>query len=249
MGADSLLEDMYGNGFLSDTVNAATAGNQIVNITPKRPGHSRFGPVWRTRADDYECSTDRHRPADRPGRAEHANRGGNLSASSAYLQILLFFTAQYRRWAVRSRSTACRSAARDLDTTQLRANWMTLPRTTRHRRNGLLPAMEAAQERRRLRCCRTVPLLVYYNASANPLSNPPGGANSDYTAADFQHMLLAAQVHNAGPPANLQTLPSMHRPALIKYWITKRTAATWKDLWSKNPSLCRAILLRPIGRK
>ena len=27
--------------------------------------------------------------------------------------------------------------------------------------------------------------------------NPPGGANSDYTAADFQHMLLAAQVPNA----------------------------------------------------
>jgi len=47
-----------------------------------------------------------------------------------------------------------------------------------------------------------------------------GGANPDYTAADFQHVLLAAQVANVAGTA-LQTLPSLHRPALGRYWAAK----------------------------
>ena len=54
-----------------------------------------------------------------------------------------------------------------------------------------------------------LPLSVY---TARQSQSACGGANSDYTAADFQHMLLAAQVPNAAG-TGIQTLPSMHRPA------------------------------------
>ena len=82
----------------------------------------------------------------------------------------------------------------------------------------------------------------------NDLDNriPLGGANPDYTAADFQHVLLAAQVYNT-VSSTTQTLPSMHRPALINYWINNQTAATWHGLWTANPDLCRRIMMRPIG--
>ena len=91
-----------------------------------------------------------------------------------------------------------------------------------------------------------LPPSAYYNAAANPSCNPPGGANSDYTAADFQHMLLAAQVPNG---STMQTLPSLHRPALINYWINSVAGSgkAWSDLWTANPDLCRKISLRPIG--
>ena len=36
---------------------------------------------------------------------------------------------------------------------------------------------------------------ISHDINGNP--NPPGGANSDYTAADNQHMLVAAQVSGA----------------------------------------------------
>ena len=45
-------------------------------------------------------------------------------------------------------------------------------------------------------------------AAQHPINrNPPGGANSDYTAADFQHMLLAAQVSERGRPAASRRSP------------------------------------------
>ena len=93
-----------------------------------------------------------------------------------------------------------------------------------------------------------LPLSVYYNASTNPLSNPPGGANSDYTAADFQHMLLAARCRRLRP---VQTLPSFHRPALVNYWINATVGAdnnvgTTSGLHQRQ-DLCRKIMMRPIG--
>ena len=63
------------------------------------------------------------------------------------------------------------------------------------------------------------------NGAARPLAlcritwtnrNPPGGANSDYTAADFQHMLLAAQVTNAtGGRADASLVPSAGTDQLL----------------------------------
>jgi hypothetical protein len=61
-----------------------------------------------------------------------------------------------------------------------------------------------------------MPLSSYYNAVTNPLSNPPGGVNSDYTAADFQHMLVWGQAPDAA--GVVRTLPSLHRPDLVNYW-------------------------------
>ena len=82
--------------------------------------------------------------------------------------------------------------------------------------------------------------------------NPSGGANTDYTAADFQHMLLAAQVPNTLAPGGVQTLPSLHRPALVNYWINRLSRTSWADLWIPKSGqdyrdLCRKIMLRPIG--
>ncbi len=84
--------------------------------------------------------------------------------------------------------------------------------------------------------------LSNYTATAG---NPPGGANTDYTAADFQHMLLAAQepVNTGAPIPPLGTpLPSMHRPDLINYWMHRTSAGAWTTL---DPVLLRQIMLRP----
>jgi hypothetical protein len=105
-----------------------------------------------------------------------------------------------------------------------------------------------------------LPLTVYSILSGTPVTgvqnfrgNPPGGSNSDYTAADFQHMLLAAQVVNG---TTVQTLPSFHRPALVRYWgnannglgVTDFTSGTtWSGLTVDKVALLRQIMLRPIG--
>ena len=87
-------------------------------------------------------------------------------------------------------------------------------------------------------------------------SNPPGGANSDYTAADFQHMLLAAQTPPAGASGLgplMTPIPSLHRPELIQYWM-KQYGITlnmwvgdtgWLSLANNHPDLMRMIMLRP----
>ncbi len=88
--------------------------------------------------------------------------------------------------------------------------------------------------------------------------NPPGGANSDYTAADFQHMLLAAQGTTTGATGAtvVQTLPSMHRPALCHYWANKAagpldftaggTATLVAAAQGIPPELMRDIVMRPL---
>ncbi len=66
----------------------------------------------------------------------------------------------------------------------------------------------------------TCPLALLPNDTTQN-RNPPGGANTDYTAPDFQHMVLAAQVPTTATPPVIQTLPSMHRPALCRYWASQ----------------------------
>jgi hypothetical protein len=99
--------------------------------------------------------------------------------------------------------------------------------------------------------------------------NPPGGVNVEYTAPDFQHMLLAAQVPNTAVASGVQTLPSFHRPALCRYWAnntnglnfsltatdfsappspTTTLTTKWKGLTPANVALLRQIMLRPIGQ-
>jgi hypothetical protein len=96
-------------------------------------------------------------------------------------------------------------------------------------------------------------LLPNYRSSSGGADNrnPLGGANSDYTAPDFQHMLLAAQVLNG---TTVRTLPSMHRPALCRYWVTKAdSGATFADQDSlgnaargTSAEVLRATVFRPL---
>jgi len=65
-----------------------------------------------------------------------------------------------------------------------------------------------------------------------------GGANEDYDAADFQNMILAAQLFYPHHGVNV-TLPSLHRPALINYWMNHAAS------WATNLDLQRAVMLRP----
>ncbi len=74
------------------------------------------------------------------------------------------------------------------------------------------------------------PLALLPNALAN--RNPVGGANTDYTAVDHQHMALAAIVPGEG------IIPSFHRPELVRYWI--------KQAGGANPDLLRRVILRPM---
>ena len=73
-------------------------------------------------------------------------------------------------------------------------------------------------------------------------ANPPGGANSDYTAPDYQHMMLAFQVPSQSGSSAISTpLPSLHRPELIQYWAARCSITDW----SRAPDLLRMIMLRP----
>jgi hypothetical protein len=74
-------------------------------------------------------------------------------------------------------------------------------------------------------------------------ADPAGGANSDYTAADYQHMLLAYQVpvQRNGATSVATPLPSLHRPELIRYWANRLSITDW----ARAPELLRMIMLRP----
>ncbi len=82
----------------------------------------------------------------------------------------------------------------------------------------------------------------------NPLGFPnvgvPGGANEDNDAVDFQNMLLGAQIVDP-TTGRVTTIPSLHRPALVNYWINqKEEFITWRDV---PADLLRRIMLRPVG--
>jgi len=86
---------------------------------------------------------------------------------------------------------------------------------------------------------------------------PPGGANPDYTAPDYQDPLLAYQVPVAAKPASPPSpavpavvstpLPSLHRPELIRYWAQQAGVSNPGQMssWSTNKDLLRAIMARP----
>jgi len=84
--------------------------------------------------------------------------------------------------------------------------------------------------------------LAGYASAANPYGNPPGGANKDYDAPDFQTMILGAVIvdRNTGMPTAV--IPSLHRPELLYYWKTN-SAAAWND---PSGTLQRLVILRPL---
>jgi hypothetical protein len=87
----------------------------------------------------------------------------------------------------------------------------------------------------------------------DPYDDPagPGGADEDYDAADFQNLLLGAYV---GDGSSMQVrIPSLHRPALVDYWIAKANLGPptnvkkgWNDVGNDlAQALRRKILMRP----
>ncbi len=84
-----------------------------------------------------------------------------------------------------------------------------------------------------------LPLSVYA-AGSNPNAFVFGGANPDYTAADYQHVLLAAQ--GTTSMGAVKTLPSMHRPALVQYWGATIGGGTL------TADMARQIMMRPMGK-
>ena len=74
--------------------------------------------------------------------------------------------------------------------------------------------------------------------------NPPGGTNCDYTAPDFQDLLLAFGGPGNASGSFMVPIPSLHRADLIKYWanISDSKNADWKQI---PPDLLRQIMFRP----
>ncbi len=85
-------------------------------------------------------------------------------------------------------------------------------------------------------------------------------ANEDYDAVDYQNMLLGAQIQT---PTGIATIPSLHRPALVNFWIEKLVKLTGPEtnpdgtvadygldmnLWGPmNPGQKRNALSAPYG--
>ncbi|MCA9099964.1 MAG: hypothetical protein KDA63_02375 [Planctomycetales bacterium] len=72
----------------------------------------------------------------------------------------------------------------------------------------------------------------------------PGGADEDYDAPDFQNLLLGAYVWD-GATMNVR-IPSLHRPALAQYWLTRANLGAWNDVGSdwNNVNIDAAQALR-----
>ena len=78
-------------------------------------------------------------------------------------------------------------------------------------------------------------------------------ANSDYTAPDFQHMLVGAVIPNSNGTivSGSQIIPSFHRPELVNYWasLTPSNNSYWAAATSVGNSslltLRRNTIMRP----
>ncbi len=93
---------------------------------------------------------------------------------------------------------------------------------------------------------------------ANTVMNPSrtalnaylaGGADESYDAADYQNMHLAAIVPNPANPSRSFVLPSLHRPALINWWLWNVILPEMtSDMGSvPTPTQLISAFLRPYG--
>lgn len=94
------------------------------------------------------------------------------------------------------------------------------------------------------------PRIPSYNSSFLYNSNIPVAADEDYDVADFQNMLLAYTV--ASQAGIKVPIPSLHRPALIRYWGNTNNNAD-PDISDPNNfvrnmqlDLKRRVFLRPL---
>ncbi len=71
-------------------------------------------------------------------------------------------------------------------------------------------------------------------------------ANEDYDAADYQNMILAFVQASSTTSANIVPIPSLHRPALVNYWINASGGiGAFNANTSAAASLRRRVSLRP----
>jgi hypothetical protein len=263
VGAHSLLEDIYGNRFFTGQVQNATViivggtptVGQLIEITPDAPTATEIP----RRGGCVLTITAVPNPAKQSlvGQSTHIV---SIDPVSGVFQVVAFpdgtvpdantqFTINGAPFSGTGFGYSPTSG--DLDDTAeygLMSHKWSVASTTGtagHYPVALLP---------------NLPLNVY---SANQY-NPPGGANEDYDAADFQNMLLAAQVPNGAAPGGIQTPPSLHRTALLRYWAAspdglniqdanlfidgKFFADQWNGLAPADVSLMRQIMMRPIGK-
>ena len=216
VGADSLLEDMYGNNPITGTIatiQGTIAGSprmstQLLKLTVTPLTFAQICAARRLRAHDHpQHDTVVGRPG--LGRPEHADRrrghgrGGRLVLGHEFAAGPQRQQQQlHSGWRGRGSGHQRRAVQRDG------------LRLCPHRRHdsGVLPqgaVTRAAAEQPH---------------QSHPRVGTPASANSDYTAPDFQHVFLAAQVANSAAAGGIQTLPSFQRSALVNYWINK----TWQ---------------------
>jgi hypothetical protein len=258
MGAHSLLEDMYGNGSVQEVLNANATqrcGGQLLELSfsaASMPEINRRGGCVLTITGPTSST---------PGYGQSTRIVGFNPTAPGYPQVLPFadgtIPATGTVFSINGvpfsgPGFGYNNATHNLDlaynpsTGNLQAPAVgTLP-------VALLPNLPLSK----------------YNATY-----PLVGVNSDYTAADFQHIFLAAQVANS---AVVQTLPSFHRPSLCRYWANLTTAngglnVSATDLSNFNSTtpataqstvankvcntldatkatLLRSIMLRPMGQ-
>jgi hypothetical protein len=272
MGAHSLLETMYGNGFVMGYLDYPApnpnpvCGGQIIEITSSVDLTRYVGCVLTVTGNRNATTlvSDPTVPVPDYGRSTRivSLNGANPQivafpdgASLAHQTNALGQTV-YLTFTVNSvpfSGTGFGFDSNPTHTTTAGTLNAVLPN------NDPLPALIAAQnlltarttlERAMLPNHQAFPVIAtdprYDAYYADPAG--PGGANTDYTAADFQHMLLAAQVpiYNGNQITGVSTMPSLHRPALLNYWYNR----LYKDLkWPAGMTQTRKwqTLLQPYG--
>ena len=234
MGARSLLEDMYGDNWVQRHGQCHRPGRRTTwSISAFMPVHPALQRPNSHRRGVRVVVTG---PTDQPlYRPQYANRRPSFPAHRPISSYGVPFDGPPQR---KRRNRPIRHQRRAL---QRDGVWL-------YAASGHSTLSPVRPTRTVGIATGTLPVALFPNCRFRSTGTEirPAGPISDYTAADFQHMLLAAQVFNT-TTNTVQTLPSLHRPALINYWINNQAAINWNGLWAANPDLCRAISIRPIG--
>jgi hypothetical protein len=243
LGPHSLLEDMYGNNFVIAhiTVVSAVAGGQLIEFTYQvSSDNTMYPPSWVPIDPDPQ-----HRLGcvltflDPPFMGESTRIVGRNPTSGNY-QLLA--AGPVTAGSIMSETRVLINGT-PFSGTGFGFN-PTTGKLDAWDPNGPDPSVNPGQEWQ----YALLPNPAAFSSNNNiNYKDPagPGGANEDYDAADFQNMLLAAQIVDP-TTGNVKTLPSLHRPALVNYWNTTRTSD-----WNSNPDpavqkfLHRKVILRP----
>lgn len=218
LGPHSLLEDLYGNAAVEGTIvpgtAVAVAGGQLVSVT-----------VPPTMADLYRY----------PGRVltmlDGAAAGSSFrivdygNAPVPYLQLLNdagrlnigTFNANTAatRFLINGAPFSGSGFGLDINTA---SNPLPVPLLTKSRAVYRYKKDDPSQYDPSLDVDGLLALLPNHVGLDDP---DPVYANEDYDAVDYQNMLLALQVPVGQNNELPVPIPSMHRPALVRYWLNK----------------------------